>query len=144
MIVSGFIVIGCTQAATLDISAQWSEVIDSKDLVGGVGTDFFPSIDSEQVALNVGDTDLNPWTVVVHHAGANLPNGVSLAVKRTSSGSCGNLSGTLDYLVVSDQEQEIFTGLGDCTNIGLQLRLQGLSLTHGSGTYGATVIYTIQ
>lgn len=143
IIVVGVMVIECAQAATLDISGHWSEVIGIDDLVGGAGTDFLSSIDSEQATLSVGGTDLDPWALVVRQSGS-LPNGVSLAVRRVSNGNCGNITGSLDYLMVSDQEQELFAGFGDCTNIGLQLRLQGLSLRHGSGTYGTSLVYTIR
>ncbi|RKT43123.1 hypothetical protein [Thiocapsa rosea] len=133
-------------AASVSLMGDWLPTIGAPELVGGAGTDFRFTIESSayQATLSVAYTGGAPWRLVVNRSGFSLPAGVTLAVRRNGSGSCGNLIGGLDYLTVSDQGQELFSGTGDCSGIGIQLRLEGVSIRQPPGFYETTVLYTVQ
>lgn len=124
---------------------NWYETIGPSELLGGAGTDVSPTIESSAYAgsIDIGNTGGSSWTLLVNRSGASLPDGVTLAVRRNGSGSCGTLVGGLDYQNVSDQSQSLFNGTGDCTGISIQLRLHGLSIQQGPGLYGTTVLYSL-
>jgi hypothetical protein len=133
-------------AASVNLVGDWRPTIGTSELVGGAGTDFRSTIESSayQATLNVSNTDGASWSLVVSRSGFSLPTGVTLAVRRNGSGSCGNLIGGLDYVAVSDQGQALFSGTGDCSSIGIQLRLEGVSIRQSPGFYETTVLYTVQ
>ncbi len=134
------------QAASVSVMGNWFETIGPTDLVAGAGTDLRSPIESGpyQVCITVSNTDGAPWTITVQRAGADLPADVTLAVRRTGSGSCSSLTGGLDYQTLGDQGQAFVSGLGDCNEIGIQMRLEGVSILQPPGFNGTTVLYTVQ
>jgi hypothetical protein len=134
------------QAATLGITGDWFQTIGSGDLIGGAGTDLRSPIESSasQGLVNIGDTNGEPWTLVVQDSGETLPSGVTLAVRRTGSGSCGGLAGGLQYQTLDGSVLAFFSGTGDCSGIGLQLQIQGLSISQGPGVHGTSLLYWLQ
>lgn len=149
MLATGALSLGAipgASAASVSLVGDWMPTIGTSELVGGAGTDFRSSIESSayQATLSVSNTDGASWRLVVNRSGFSLPAGVTLAVRRNGSGSCGNLIGGLEYVPVSDQGQELFSGMGDCSGIGIQLRLEGVSIRQPPGFYETTVLYTVQ
>ncbi len=140
------VVILGANAASVNLVGDWVQTIGTPELVGGAGTDFRSTIESSayQATISVSNTDGESWRLVVNRSGFSLPAGVTLAVRRNGSGSCGNLIGGLDYVPVSDQGQELFSGTGDCSGIGIQLRLEGVSIRQTPDFYETTVLYTVQ
>jgi hypothetical protein len=134
------------QAASVSVLGNWFESLGATDLVGGAGTDLRSPIESgaSQVGITVSNTDGAPWALTVQRAGGDLPAGVTLAVRRTGSGNCSSLIGGMAYQNLGDQGQAFFSGLGDCAGVGIQLRLDGVSILQPPGLYGATVLYTVQ
>lgn len=143
---AGFVLAFGVQAANLTLIGHWSEQIGSSDLVGGAGSNLQSSFqsDSAQTTLSVSGTAGQPWMVRLRRDGAEFPSGVALEVQRTNSGNCSNLSGGIDPLVVSSQDQILFSGMGDCNGIALQLRLQGISVQQTPGIYGTSLVYSLQ
>jgi hypothetical protein len=133
------------QAANLSVVGDWFESIGPGHLTGGAGTDINPLIESRSHAgVGIASTEGEPWTLVVQRSAANLPAGVSLAVRRTDSGSCGGLVGGTAFQDLGDQVQALFSGQGDCSGIGIQLRLQGVSVRQAPGAFGTTLLYSLQ
>jgi hypothetical protein len=134
------------QAASLSVMGDWFATIGESDVVSGAGSDIRSAIESSeyQAEVSIADTGGAVWALVVSRSGANLPTGVTLAVRRTGNGSCGSLTGGTEYRDLTDQDQLFFSGLGDCSGIGIQLRLQGVSVQQAPGLYGTTVHYTVQ
>lgn len=132
------------QAANLSVMGDWFATIGESDVASGAGSDIRSGIESSayQAEVSIADTGGAFWTLVVSRSGANLPTGVTLAVRRT--GSCASLTGGTDYRDLTDQDQTFFSGSGDCSGIGIQLRLQGVSIRQVPGLYGTTVLYTVQ
>ena len=137
---------GAVEAADIGAVGSWSNTIGSHDLIAGAGTDFRSPIESDPGlgTIEIANTGGHTWSVRVRREGSALPAGVALAVRRTSNGSGGgNINGGTEFLVVGDQEQTFFTGAGDLAGIGLQLRLDGVSISQGPGFNDSTLVYRI-
>lgn len=135
------------QAAGVTLIGNWFETIGADDLIMGAGTDFRPTFETGAAGATLGITNTQgaPWTLWVRRDTSTLPAAVSIAVRRTSSGTGdGGVSGGADYLVVQDYEQPLFQGVGDRSGIGLQLRLAGISTSQGTGVPGCTLVYRVQ
>ena len=134
-------------AAGLTLIGNWFTSIGSGDLVMGPGTDFRPTFESGATGATMGITNTNgaPWILYVRRETSTLPPAVSIAVRRTSNGTGnGSISGGTDYLVVTDDEQILFQGVGDRNGIGQQLRLAGISIKQGAGAHSCNLIYRIE
>ena len=134
------------QATGVTLIGNWFEMIGMDDLVLGAGSDFRPTFETSAngATLAIANTQGAPWTLWVKRDVSTLPEAVSVAVRRPSDGAgTGSISGGADYLVVRDYEQPLFQGIGDRSNIGLQLRLAGISIRQGVGQHGCTLIYRI-
>lgn len=125
---------------------DWFESVGPSSLVDGAGTDIRPLIESASYQAGVGivGTQGEPWTLVVQRSAANLPAGVTLAVRRTGSGNCTGLAGGTAYQEIDDQVQAFFSGQGDCSGVGIQLSLQGVSVRQAPSAYGATLLYSLR
>ncbi len=135
-----------THAADIEVFGFWSEQLGAIDLASGAGSDIRSPIISDPLhaQINIANTGGGSWTLVLRREGSNLPSEVTLAVRRSSSGSgAGSVSGGEDYLTVTDSDQALFSGSGDRDGIGLQLRLQGVSVRHGAGTFGSLLRYAM-
>jgi hypothetical protein len=141
------LMVGLVQAADISVAGNWSRTIDEQDLVGGAGTGFRSPIESEpgQATLNIQNIGGEPWRVKVRHTLTNLPDGVTLAVKRSSDGTGqGVITGGTDYLVLSDTEQTLCEGTGERTGIGLRFSLQGVTIFQVPGLHQGTLIYRVE
>ena len=120
----------------------------SSDLAGGAGSDLVPSKESSagQATLDISATasSEDQWRVDVSRSDSVWPSGLDLDVRRSSNGSgAGSISGGTSYLSIGSSPATFFSGSGDRTSIGLQLRLTGLSVSIGPDTYSTTVTYTV-
>lgn len=142
----GLLLISCAQAANITMTGDWARALWSGDLVDDAGTDFRSLIESDsyQGILGITETDGSPWTLRIQVSARNFPQGVSLQVRRTNSGNGGNILGGMSYLTVSEQDQILFSGQGDCTGVALQFSLTGVSIQQPPGGYNATLIYSVQ
>jgi hypothetical protein len=134
------------QAADLTVTGSWSETLGPPDLVDGAGTDIRSPITSGsyQATLDIANTGGAAWTIGVRRASSNLPTGVAIAVRRTTTGTGdGGISGGESFLTVGGTEQTLCSGTGDRSGVGLQLRLNSISVAHGTGSFGATLTYRI-
>lgn len=133
-------------AADVSVLGSWSETLGAAALVAGAGSDIGSPIESgsHQATLDISNTAGAPWTIGVERSGSGLPPGVTLAVRRTSDGSGeGSIAGGQVYLTVGSGEQSLFYGSGDRSGVGLQLRLEGVSVENGPGAYDTTLTYRI-
>ncbi|MBK1701749.1 hypothetical protein [Thiococcus pfennigii] len=134
------------QAADVSVFGNWSETVGPGDLVSGPGSDIRSPITSSsyQATLAVANTEGAAWTIRVRRSSSSLPTGVAIAVRRTTSGSGdGGISGGESYLTVNSTEQTLCSGTGDRGAVGLQLRLTGVSVDQGTGSFGATLTYRV-
>lgn len=134
------------QGGDLSVLGGWSPLIDAGALAAGAGSDFRTSIESptSETRISILNTSGSPWTLWVRQATSSLPSGVTLSLRRTTSGSgAGDLTGGQSYLSLDQGEQALFSGTGDRTGIGLQWRLDGVSIRQGPGVHGGAIQYRV-
>jgi len=142
-------VLAAAQAGAADIGLTgggWSETIDAGDLFAGAGTDIRSPIESgsSEFRVDVSNTGGASWTVRLRRSDLSWPSGVTLAARRTTDGSgAGSIGGGASYQNVTGLDQALFSGSGDRSGIGIQLKLEGLSVQHAPALYETTLTYTI-
>lgn len=136
---------GAARGADITVTGNWSRLVDQADLASGAGSDIRTPIESgsAQATLDIANTLGGSWSVTARKSDLNWPAGVGIAVKRTSDGG-GSISGGTAYITLTTSDQTLFSGAGDRTGIQLQLETNGLSVSHGAGSYSLNIIYTIQ
>lgn len=135
-----------SQAADVNVVGSWSERIGAADLSAGAGTDIRWPIESDpyQVQISIDNTGGGPWTLMVRRFGSNLPAGVTVAIRRTTGGSGDGVVGGESYVMVTEIDQPLFYGTGDSSGIGIQQRLDGVSIGQGRGDYSGELLYRVQ
>lgn len=138
---------GSGNAVDINVTGDWNTLAGADDLIGGAGTDMRPETTSAGGAcsLDVSNTDTESWTVRVSRDNDDWPSGVTLSVRRTGDGSGpGSVWGGTSYVTVDGSERTLFSGLGDRSNVQLQLRLQGRSIDQSPDVYASTLTYSVQ
>ncbi|QVL51028.1 MAG: hypothetical protein KFB96_11830 [Thiocapsa sp.] len=131
----------------ISLVGSWSQPIGSSLLTGGPGTGIRSPIESDpvQATISISDTDQAAWCVKVRQVSADMPTDVLLAVKRTTDGvGQGSILGGQNYLVIGETEQILFEGIGDRSEIGLQYKLEGVTILQGQGRHGSTLLYRVE
>ena len=88
------------------------------------------------------------WKVLVRRDDVRWPPGASLQACLTDVGRGGSVRSSYfcsegSYLTVGPQDALLFWGSGNPTDIGVALRLLGISVDASPGIYSARVVYTI-
>lgn len=127
--------------AGLSTSGTWSPQITTSTYRAA-------PIDSAASALliNIDVAETEAWTVSVQTQNANLPEGLTLSIKRITNGTGdGAISGGTDYATVGDTAQIMFSGTGNRQGVGVQLRLNGIAGGRPPpGNYGASILYSLE
>lgn len=134
-------------AADITLLGDWSEVINAGDLVAGAGSDLRTPIDSggTQARIDIVSTGGAGWVVRVRRADNHWPTGGILLAQRTTDGSgVGSISGGGTWTAISGSDRVLFSGTGGRVSIGVQLRLEGLSVQHDPHSYATTMTYSVQ
>jgi len=140
--------LACVQAQAVDISATggWTETIDASDLAGGAGTNLIDNYESAAAAtiLEVYGTGVNDWYVDVTRSDITWHGDFTLYVKRISDGTgSGWVANGIAYIAIETVDSDFFNGNGDRSNINVQYRLTGMSVSVPPGMYSTTVTYTV-
>jgi hypothetical protein len=135
-------------ALDIKVKGSWSETIDASDLQAGPGSDLFDTYESVLDEVLITNIDQGPgsvnWRVDVSKLDINWHSNFQLYVRRSSDGNgSGTISGGTSYQEVTDTDQSFFNGSGNRINIGIQLRLSGVSVQVPPDTYTTAVYYTI-
>ena len=134
-------------AVSITVTGSWSLVLGSGNLQGGAGSNLVSTYTSNanQALLTVsGATTGQAWTVSVLRIDSTWDGSLVLSLRRTGGGSgTGTVSGGTTYLTVLTTSQTFITGTGNLSNIPLQERLAGVSVSLGAGTFTTTIRYTI-
>jgi len=84
------------------------------------------------------------WQVRVRKSSVSQLHGVVLYAKRTGNGSgSGAVSGGSSYVAVETSDTDFFEGSGDRTDITVQYKISGISISVPPGNYSATIIFTV-
>lgn len=141
--------LACVQAQAVDVNAigGWTETIDATDLVGGAGTNLIDTYESPTAStvLEVDDAPpSNRWYVVVRSSDINWHGDFTLYVKRTSDGTGpGDITDGTAYIAIETVDSAFFSGTENRSNINVQYRLTGMSVSIPPGIYSTTVTYTV-
>lgn len=135
---------GATAAADIDVTGQWSRIVNRADLMDGAGTDIAPSIESSPAVatLDITGTADGPWTVHVVMENFGWPPGASVAVRR--SGDDSGISGGASYIPIDTTSRVFFSGTGDRTGIQIQIKVDGVDIHTAPALYSLTITYSVQ
>lgn len=126
----------------------WTIDLDAANLLGGAGTDFVGTIESDwdKVDVDISKTadPTAPWRVDISKVDTNWPSSLRLYAKRTADGTGdGTINEGTTYQQIIDSDQSFFSGTGDRTGIKVQLKIEGVSVVIGEDTYDTTIYYTV-
>lgn len=149
--------------ATEDVHAQlllsqtstWREDVDAGDLSipDEAGADLNSTLETsanynQLDILNMADSQ--GWKITVSKQDINWPAAFLPFVQRTGNGfpcaTCpgvNQFSSVSGYLQITNLEQDFIFGTGEVTDINLQFKIEGLSLTVDAQNYSTEVIFTI-
>ncbi len=129
-------------------AGSWTETINSSDLASGAGSNLSNNYESSSNATTLeiencsGDGD--NWRVYVRRSNVNWHNDLHIYVQRKTDGDGGgSISGGDSYHVITDSDTQFFSGAGNRSNIKLQYKLSGMSISVPPNAYSATITYTV-
>ena len=134
-------------AADISLTGDWSKTIGADDLSAGAGSDIRSPIESgsSEIRVDISNTGGSGWDVKLRRSDSVWAAGVTLSARRTTEGSgSGTISGGGGWLAVTGSSHTLFSGTGDRINVGVQLKLEGLSVTHAPDAYATTVTYSVE
>jgi hypothetical protein len=137
---------GAWAAVSISLSGSWFELVDETDLAGPAGSDLISIYESaaDQVQIQILTDIGEDWRVDVRRVDTDWHGDLDLFVRRTSEGSGpGSISGGDSYQELSTSYQEFFSGTDDRSGVNIQIKLEGVSASTGSGNYLTTIYYTI-
>lgn len=129
-------------------SGSWVLEIDETDLESGAGSDLTDTYlsASNQVTLEIDVPPTNSgWSVSITRNDLRWDPDLTLYARRTTNGSgSGSINGGTDYQEIKSFEEAFFTGSGDRSNIQVEFRLEGVSVTTlTADNYRTMITYTI-
>lgn len=133
-------------AADLTSSGDWTETVDSSDLVAGAGTDLVGQYQSVEgnTTLNVATTAGGNWRITARRADNTWHNQFTLWIKRSSDGAgSGTIIGGSTFIEVTGLDTELCSGQADRSNVGLQFKLTGMSVGVSPALYSTGIIFTV-
>jgi hypothetical protein len=124
--------------------------------ISEAGLDFSSDLESQSsIYLSVsqdnvtqGNNANSKWTIKVYKQDT-WDSDLELQVQRTGDGNRvgnngnSNISGGSEYLIVQNTETYFFEGKSEISNIPVSLKLSGISVTMGAGSYSSRIIFTI-
>ncbi|KAA5531708.1 hypothetical protein [Paenimyroides baculatum] len=113
---------------------------------------------SNQVEINLQlPALLGVRAVKIHYTPNNWHNSLTIEARKTGNGNLGlicvgcslNPSGTSAYKIITQVSTELFRGTGilnlvTISNIPIQLKINGISVTIPADNYSATIVFTIE
>lgn len=138
-----------TVAQRLKSSGNWNESFGATEIENaGYDYDSYYESKSNQTKLTITPIPNSwynkyymPFTVFVYKEDQNWNENLNLEVK-VSSTDHGNSSGT-QYQSITNYSTQFFDTVGRRTNIPIQYRISGLSVTIPAETYSVEIVYTV-
>lgn len=134
-------------APTVTVTNDISFTIGAADLSSGAGTDFnsTKATAADAQTIDVSNAAGLSWRIDASASIGTFPSGSTLSVKVSSDGSgATGLSTQSTYLQLTGSGQEIASGTGNHSSMGLQYQLGGIDLADFSaGTPSGTITITI-
>jgi len=147
VILALLIALGCglCEAIFIDVTGDWSETINSADLVAGAGSDLIGTYESGAFLVDISDTAGagDAWQVDIHKVDGTWHGDFVLFAQRTSDGTGGSVSGGAAYQQITGSSTAFFDGSDNVTGINVQLKLEGVSIAVPPAAYSTMVYYTV-
>lgn len=135
--------------------SNWREDLDATDLSTPeeAGMDLNGTLETvnnynQFDILNVASTQ--DWKITVSKSDINWPGAFIPYVQRTSNGiPCGACTGVntgisvSGYLQITNLEQDFIFGTGEVTDLDVQFKVEGISLTVDADNYSTEVMFTL-
>ncbi len=135
--------------------SNWQEDLDATDLSTPeeAGMDLNGTLETTSNfnqfdILNVATSQ--DWKITVSKSDINWPGAFIPYVQRTSNGTpCGTCSGVniggsvTGYLQITNLDQDFILGTGEVTDIDVQFKVEGISLTVDADNYSTEIIFTL-
>jgi len=135
------------RAADITSIGNWTESIDSIDLIAGAGSDLINLYESATNVTVLTITNVpasGAWQLNARRSDSLWDGDFSIFIKRTSDGTGpGTISGGTAYIELSTFDTQIFTGTDNRSDISVQYELTGMSKTISPNTYITSVIVTV-
>lgn len=146
-----------TASAQLVVSqvSTWKKDVDAADLSipNEAGADLNSTVETSPNfnQLDIRNlADAKGWKISVSRQDINWPAAFTLSVKRTSNGipcvTCAGVntgSSVSGYIPLGTLEQDFIFGNGEVSNIGLQFKIDGISLVVDAQSYSTEIMYTL-
>ena len=133
------------QAINISVIGSWSRAVGELDLVAGGGSDLTFSYESalDQGLISISGTGKS-WRVDVKKSDTTWHNDLRLDVQRTSAGTgAGSISGGTTYLEVTNVDTTFFSGNKSRSDVDVQLKISGVSVSLEIDSFSTTVTYTV-
>ena len=132
-------------AITITVQGTWAKTVGSADLTAGAGSDLTSTYESSsnQGVLSIGST-AGSWRVDVKKLDTSWDSDLHLEVRRTSDGTgSGSISGGASYVEITGVDTTLCSGDDERSDVDLQLRISGVSVSLGAANFSTTITYTV-
>lgn len=146
-----FLIPGTTlPAITLKTSGKWTLRLRKAELTEKKGgCDFNPMQESgvDQVTLNIKKTTggTASWRIDIRRVDNGWDSDLRIFAQRTSDGTgTGSIAGGSSYIEVTTIDRPFFTGSGDRLTVGIQYKVEGVSVFNlNVASYITAIWYTV-
>jgi len=135
-------------AIRIKLDGFWVLSLSETNLQNHGGSDLISEYESSEneVLMKITNARGKNWNLEVRYSSTELLSDSSLFVKRTGPG-LGNpnssISGGLEYLEITDNWQELFTGNRRRTKIPIQFKINGISTSYEAQSYFSSIEYRV-
>lgn len=142
------ICLGCAQAIDLSVAGSWTPLINADTLISGAGSNLTSTVTStaDLLSLSIANTsgDSDNWRIDVRRVDLNWDPRLHLSLRRSSTGiGPGTVADGESFLELTNLDATLFSGAGDRAGIGLQVKVEGLSVQLPPDSYSTTITYTV-
>ena len=114
-------------------------------------SDLLSSTNENELSVTIYPQDLNNttyrnWHIDVKRTDINWDSSLSIYVKKTAEGTSNygtTTTGGETFMEVTSSDQLFFQGAGWITDIPIQYKISGISVTIASDTYSTEITYTL-
>ena len=143
-----FYTLGFAPGIAITVTGSWSLSIGQANLQGAAGSDLSTYYESAttQLTMAISGSNGHTWRVDVKRVNVTWHSDFRLYIKRTNGGTSGSGSlyaGGTEYVLITQNNQTFWTGIGDRAGIYLQYQLTGVSCAIPAASYSNTIYFTI-
>lgn len=142
-----------SKAQNMNVTGNWNLALSTSQITEA-GNDYDQNIESSAsqsfLTHSLGGSIINQlftnWQVYVQRIDTNWNPNLKIDVRRTGVGSYtifASLNGGTVYQEINSSTSLFYIGSGNFSNIPVQYRLRGMSVTMPVGVHSTTLLYTL-